>query len=90
MMNSQRSSVEKVILIEEGKKKKVLLKLLSVMKLLITVEDNMYKMKSYCLNCKKDTENINRKFSNSSNDRAKILSKCAICVSEKSKFIKNQ
>ena len=60
------------------------------MKLLITVEDNMYKMKSYCLNWKKDTENINRKFSNTSNDRTKILSKYAICVSEKSKFIKNQ
>ena len=60
------------------------------MKLLITVEDNMYKMKSYCIKWKKDTENINRKFSNTSNDRTKILSKCAICVSEKSKFIKNQ
>ena len=36
MMNSQRSDAEKVSLIEEGKKK-VLMKLLSVMKLLITV-----------------------------------------------------
>ena len=35
MMNSQRSDVEKNILIEEGKKW-VLMKLLSVMKLLIT------------------------------------------------------
>ena len=35
MMNSQRSDAEKVSLIEEGKKK-VLMKLLSVMKLLIT------------------------------------------------------
>ena len=35
MMNSQRSDVEKVILIEESKKM-VLMKLLSLMKLLIT------------------------------------------------------
>ena len=37
MMNSERSDVEKVILIEEDKKKWVLMRLLSVMKLLITV-----------------------------------------------------
>ena len=37
MMNSQRSDVEKISLIQEGKKKKKLMKLLSVMKLLITV-----------------------------------------------------
>ena len=36
MMNSHRSDAEKVSLIEEGKKQ-VLMKLLSVMKLLITV-----------------------------------------------------
>ena len=36
MINGQRSDVEKVTLIEEGKKQ-VLMKLLSVMKLLITV-----------------------------------------------------
>ena len=36
MMNSQRSDVEKISLIEEGKKQ-VLMKLLSVMKLLIAV-----------------------------------------------------
>ena len=35
-MNSQRSDVERISLIEEGKKK-VLMKLLSVMKLLMTV-----------------------------------------------------
>ena len=36
MMNSQRSDVEKINLIEEGKKQ-ALMKLLSAMKLLITV-----------------------------------------------------
>ena len=46
-------------------------------------------MKSYCLRCKKDTENINPRVSNTSNGR-KTISKCAICSSKKSRFIKNQ
>ena len=50
----------------------------------------MYKMKSYCLKCRKDTENINWRVSNMSNGRKMILSKCAICGSKKSSFIKNQ
>ena len=37
MMNSQTSDVEKINLIEEGKKKTALMKLLNAMKLLITV-----------------------------------------------------
>ena len=60
------------------------------MKLLITVWNNMYKIKSYCLKCRKDTENINLRVSNTSNGRKTILSKCAICSSKKSKFIKDQ
>ena len=47
-------------------------------------------MKSYCLKCRKDTENTNSKVSKTSNNRTIILSKCAICGSKKSKFIKNQ
>ena len=47
-------------------------------------------MKSYCLKCRKDTENIVPKIPSSSNGRAMILSKCAICGSKKSRFIKNQ
>ena len=47
-------------------------------------------MKSYCLKCRKDTENINPRVSNTSNDRTMILSKCAICGSKKSRFIKNK
>ena len=50
----------------------------------------MYKMKSYCLKCRKDTDNINPRVSNTSNGRTMILSKCAICSSKKSRFIKNQ
>ena len=47
-------------------------------------------MKPYCLKRRKDTENINSKLSNTSNSRTMILSKCAICSSKKSRFIKNQ
>ena len=50
----------------------------------------MYTMKSYCLKWRKDTENINPRISNTSNGRTMILSKCAICGSKKSRFIKNQ
>ena len=47
-------------------------------------------MKSYCLKCRKDIENINPRVSNTSNGKKTILSKCAICGSKKSIFIKNQ
>ena len=47
-------------------------------------------MKSFCLKCKKDTENINSRVSNTNNGRTMILSKCAICGSKKSRFTKNQ
>ena len=40
--------------------------------------------------CKKDTKNINLRVSSTSNRRTMILSKCAICGSKKSIFIKNQ
>ena len=38
----------------------------------------------------KNTENIVPEISSTSNGRAMILSKCAICGSKKSRFIKNQ
>ena len=47
-------------------------------------------MRSRCLKCRKDTENINSRVSNTSNAKTMILSKCAICGSKESKFIKNQ
>ena len=51
---------------------------------------HMYNMESYCLKCKKNSENIDPKVSSTSNDRTMILSKCAIYGSKKSRFIKNQ
>ena len=47
-------------------------------------------MKSYCLKCRKNTENINPRVSKTSNGRTMILSKCAIYGSKKSRFIKDQ
>ena len=47
-------------------------------------------MKSYCLKCRKNPENLNSRVSKTSNGRTMILPKCAICGSKKSRFIKNQ
>ena len=47
-------------------------------------------MKSYCLKCRKDAENIYPRVSKTSKGRAMVLSKCAICGSKKSRLIKNQ
>ena len=47
-------------------------------------------MESYFLKCKKHTKNINPQVSSTSNGKMMILSKCAICGSRKSKFIKKQ
>ena len=55
-----------------------------------------YKTTSYCLKCKKKKKkkkiagSIDPKVSATSNARKMILSKCAICGSKKSKFIKKQ
>ena len=47
-------------------------------------------MKSYCLKCRKYSENINPRVSKTSNGRAMLLSKCSMCNSKKSRFIKDQ
>ena len=47
-------------------------------------------MQSYCLNCKTNTERIDPKVSKTSNGKTMILSKCVVCGSKKSKFIKEQ
>ena len=50
----------------------------------------MYKIESQCLKCRKYTENIDPKVSSTINNRVMILSKCAICGSKESKFIKHE
>ena len=47
-----------------------------------------YKMKLYCLKCKKDTENINPKVSKTSNGRTMLLSKSALCNKKNQDLLK--
>ena len=47
-------------------------------------------MLSYCLKCRNNTENINIRVPKTINGKTMVLSKCAICGSKKSKFIKKQ
>ena len=47
-------------------------------------------MSNYCLKYRKLTESINPRVSKTDNGKTMILSKCAICGSKESKFIKNQ
>ena len=47
-------------------------------------------MLSYCLKCRKNTESKNLKVPRTKNGRIMLLSKCAVCDSKKSKFIKQQ
>ena len=47
-------------------------------------------MLSYCLKCRKNTKSINSRVLKNSNGKTMILSKCAICSSFKSTFIKKQ
>ena len=47
-------------------------------------------MESYCLKCKNYTKNLNPQVSSTSNGKLMILAKCAICDSNKSRFINKQ
>ena len=52
----------------------------------------MYKneMKTYCMECKKDTENIDPKMLRTKNNRLIMQSKCFACGIKKSRFVKEQ
>ena len=72
-----------------------MLKLLNAMKLLILVQSLKYKtMLSYCLQCKKkkkkkeNAKSVNPRVTKTNNGKTMILSKCTICDSKKSRFIK--
>ena len=47
-------------------------------------------MLTYCLRCKKNTENKDAKMVKTKNGRIALSSKCAVCGSKKSKFMKEQ
>ena len=47
-------------------------------------------IKTYCLKCKKGTDNIDPKMFKTKNNRLVIQSKCSVCNNKKSRFIKEQ
>ena len=48
------------------------------------------KMKTYCVKCRKDAENIDPKIVRTKNNRLVMQSKCSVCGIKKSRFIKEQ
>ena len=47
-------------------------------------------MNTYCVKCRKDTENIDPKIVRIKNNRLVRQSKCSICGIKKSRFLKEQ
>ena len=47
-------------------------------------------MKTYCVKCKKHTENIDPKIFNTKNNRLIMQSKYSFCKNKKSRFVKEQ
>ena len=47
-------------------------------------------MKTYCLKCKKDTENIDPRVVRTKNNRLLMQSTCSDCKNKKSRFVKKQ
>ena len=47
-------------------------------------------MKTYCLKCKKDTENIDLRQFKAKTNRLVMQSKCSVCKNKKSRFVKEQ
>ena len=47
-------------------------------------------MKTYCVKCKTNTENIDPKIFKTKNNRLIMQSKCSVCKNKKSRFVKEQ
>ena len=47
-------------------------------------------MRTYCVKCRKDTENIDPKMVGTKNNRLIVQSKCSVCRIKKSRFVKEQ
>ena len=47
-------------------------------------------MKTYCLKCKKNTENLDSRIFRTKNNRLIMQSECNDCVIKKSRFVKEQ
>ena len=47
-------------------------------------------MKTYCIKCRKNTQNIDPKMVRTKNNRLIMRSKCLVCGIKRSKFVKEQ
>ena len=47
-------------------------------------------MKTYCMKCRTDTENIDPKMLRTKNNRLVMQSKCSVCRIKKSRLVKEQ
>ena len=47
-------------------------------------------MLTYHVKCRKNTENVNSKISKTKNNRLTVQSKCAVCGTKKSRFVKKK
>ena len=47
-------------------------------------------MMTYCVKCRRDTENIDPKMVRTKNNRLIMQSKCPVCGIKKSRFVKEQ
>ena len=47
-------------------------------------------MKTYCVKCRRDTENLNSEIFKTKNGRLLMQSKCPVCRIKKSTFVKEQ
>ena len=47
-------------------------------------------MKTYCMKCKRDTENLNSKMFRTKSNRLIMQSNCPVCRIKKSRFVKEQ
>ena len=47
-------------------------------------------MNTYCVKCRKDTENLNSNIFKTKNNRLIMQSKCPVCRIKKSRFVKEQ
>ena len=47
-------------------------------------------MRTYCVNCRKDTEIIDPKIVRTKNNRLVMQPKCSVCGIKKSRFVKEQ
>ena len=47
-------------------------------------------METYCVSCEENTANENSSVRETTEDKLRVLSNCAVCDKKKSTFIKNQ